>query len=155
MELRQLEYFVAVARHRHFTRAAADVSVAQPALSQQIRKLEAELGTDLFRRTTRRVELTDAGELLLPSDGLDGLASRTALWLLYPAVLWGTGFLSDEERRAAANNLSPAAIRAALRRLRESPPEEAVAAEPEQPGRGPRLTRETLEAEQRDEDARP
>ena len=66
MELRQLEYFVAVARHRHFTRAAADVSVAQPALSQQIRKLEAELGTDLFRRTTRRVELTDAGELLLP-----------------------------------------------------------------------------------------
>jgi O-antigen/teichoic acid export membrane protein len=96
-----------------------------------------------------------AGELLLPSDGLDGLASRTALWLLYPAVLWGTGFLSDEERRAAANNLSPAAIRAALRRLRESPPEETVAAEPEQPGRGPRLTRETLEAEQRDEDARP
>ena len=66
MELRQLEYFAAVARHRHFTRAAADVSVAQPALSQQIRKLEAELGTDLFRRTTRRVELTDAGELLLP-----------------------------------------------------------------------------------------
>jgi O-antigen/teichoic acid export membrane protein len=96
-----------------------------------------------------------AGELLLPTDGLDGLASRTALWLLYPAVLWATGFLSDEERRAAANNLSPAAIRAAFRRLRESPPEETEAAEPEQPVRAPRLTRETLEAEQRDEDARP
>jgi DNA-binding transcriptional LysR family regulator len=65
MELRQLEYFAAVARHRHFTRASHEVQVAQPALSQQIRRLERELGIELFRRSTRRVELTEAGELLL------------------------------------------------------------------------------------------
>jgi DNA-binding transcriptional LysR family regulator len=65
VELRQLTYFAAVARHRHFTRASEELQVAQPALSQQVRKLEAELGVELLRRSTRRVELTDAGELLL------------------------------------------------------------------------------------------
>ena len=65
MELRQLECFAAVARHRHFTRASVEVQIAQPALSRQIRRLEAELEVELFRRTTRRVELTEAGELLL------------------------------------------------------------------------------------------
>ena len=96
-----------------------------------------------------------AGELLLPTEGFVGLVSRTAVWLLYPLALYATGFLSDEERRAAANNLTPAAIRESLRRFRESPPE-ADRDEPEGPGTpGPRLTREALEAAQRDEDARP
>ena len=65
MELRQLRYFVAVARRRHFTAAAEEIGVAQPALSQQIKLLERELGLDLFDRTGRRVRLTAAGEALL------------------------------------------------------------------------------------------
>jgi DNA-binding transcriptional LysR family regulator len=64
MDLRQLRYLVALADERHFTRAAAREHVAQPALSQQIRKLEEELGLSLVHRTTRQVALTDAGELL-------------------------------------------------------------------------------------------
>ena len=62
MELRQLRYAEAVARHRHFTRAAEELHVAQSALSHQIRRLEAELGTALFERTSRTVVPTEAGE---------------------------------------------------------------------------------------------
>lgn len=64
MELRQLAYVEAVARLRHFTRAAEELHVAQPALSHQISKLEAELGTELFERTSRRVVPTAAGTAL-------------------------------------------------------------------------------------------
>jgi DNA-binding transcriptional LysR family regulator len=66
MELRQLSYFVAVADEAHFTRAAARVSVAQPAVSAQIRRLERELGEVLFHRDRRGVRLTAVGEALLP-----------------------------------------------------------------------------------------
>jgi DNA-binding transcriptional LysR family regulator len=62
MELRQLRYAEAVARHRHFTRAAEELHVAQSALSHQIRRLEAELGAELFERTSRSVVPTEAGE---------------------------------------------------------------------------------------------
>ncbi|HWC86663.1 MAG TPA: LysR family transcriptional regulator [Solirubrobacteraceae bacterium] len=65
MELRQLRYLLALAEERHFTRAAAREHIAQPALSQQIRRLEEEIGLPLVQRTTRRVTLTGAGELLV------------------------------------------------------------------------------------------
>jgi O-antigen/teichoic acid export membrane protein len=94
-----------------------------------------------------------AGELLLPTDGFWGLAGRTALWLAYPLLLWATGFLSEEERAAAGRVLSPSYVKSALGRLREAAPPSPSEEEERVEGRRPRLTRETLEAEQRDEDA--
>jgi LysR family transcriptional activator of glutamate synthase operon len=78
VELRQLRYVEAVARHRHFTRAADELHVAQSALSHQIKRLEAELGTELFARNSRTVTVTDAGEAVAARarsvlDQVDGL----------------------------------------------------------------------------------
>lgn len=66
VQLHQLAYFVAVADARHFTRAADQMRVAQPSLSQQVRALERELGAPLLQRARGNVSLTDAGEALLP-----------------------------------------------------------------------------------------
>src|ERR1700735_1409783 len=66
MEIRHLRYFIAVAELRKFTQAGAASFVAQSALSQQISRLEHELGAPLFVRGKRGAELTPAGELLLP-----------------------------------------------------------------------------------------
>jgi DNA-binding transcriptional LysR family regulator len=66
MELRQLEYFVAVADERNFTRAAARLHVTQPGVSAQIRQLERELGQELLDRSGRVTALTEAGQVMLP-----------------------------------------------------------------------------------------
>src|SRR5438105_5022443 len=66
MEIHQLAYFESVSRHLHFTRAAEELHVAQPSVSQQIRKLESELGAPLFHRMKRHVALTEAGKTFLP-----------------------------------------------------------------------------------------
>ncbi|MFE3741085.1 LysR substrate-binding domain-containing protein [Streptomyces sp. NPDC059134] len=66
MELRQLEYFIAVAEEASFTRAAARVQVAQPGVSAQIRRLERELGEELLDRSGRTVRLTEVGAAVLP-----------------------------------------------------------------------------------------
>ncbi|MEM8705120.1 MAG: LysR family transcriptional regulator [Actinomycetota bacterium] len=86
MELRQLESFLAVADELHFGRAAERVHLSQPALSQQIKRLERELGVELFARTQRSVALTAAGAALLEP------AAR---------ILADTGDLASIARRAA------------------------------------------------------
>lgn len=79
MDLRRLQSFVAVAETLNFRRAAERVAITQPALSQQIRELERDLGAELFRRDKRNVELTEAGVALLsPARQMLDLAARTA-----------------------------------------------------------------------------
>lgn len=66
VQIGQLRCFLAVAEHRHFTHAARELGVAQPSVSALVRRLEADVGTELFHRRTGRVTLTAAGEALLP-----------------------------------------------------------------------------------------
>jgi DNA-binding transcriptional LysR family regulator len=79
LEIRSLRYFVTVAEELSFTRAAARLYIAQQALSREIQRLEARLGTPLFQRTTRRVTLTPDGERLL-ARARDLVAAHDAVW---------------------------------------------------------------------------
>lgn len=65
MDIRQLEYFAEVARHLSFTKAAATLHISQPSISKAIQNLEVELGVPLFYRSSKKLELTDAGEAVL------------------------------------------------------------------------------------------
>jgi DNA-binding transcriptional LysR family regulator len=91
MELRTLGYFVAVAEEESFSRAANRCRVAQPAISQQIRNLERELGESLFERRPRSVVLTAAGQVLMPyaREALSVVAAAKAQFAARSGVLSG------------------------------------------------------------------
>ena len=67
MEIRQLKYFIAAAKHLNFTKAAKECSIVQTAMTQQVANLESELKVKLFERTHRNLSLTPAGERFLKS----------------------------------------------------------------------------------------
>jgi DNA-binding transcriptional LysR family regulator len=110
MELRQLEYFVAVADDLSFSKAAARLHVAQPSVSEQIKALEREFGLPLFNRTSRGVWLTPAGQDILPlarelladAHELRGLAQLSARRLSGRVRI---GFLADEYANASGDRL--------------------------------------------------
>ncbi len=110
MELHRLVYFAAVVRHGGFTRAAEHLRIAQPAISAQVRRLEAELGVTLLRRTTRRVELTHAGELVL-ARAHRVLDELTALRVEAAHLAGG---LTGEVRLGAIEAVAPLRLPAAL-----------------------------------------
>jgi DNA-binding transcriptional LysR family regulator len=126
VELRQLEYVVAVAEELHFGRAAARLHVTQQSVSEQIRRLERELGAALFTRTSRRVALTTVGETFVPE------ARR---------VVAAAGHARDVGRRAAlgdthqlrigyAEDIGPRLIQLAARHLRIRAPSVRIAPQP-------------------------
>lgn len=112
IDTRQLRYFVAVAEEQHFGRAADRLRIAQPPLSQQIKQLEKSLGTPLIIRTTRNMQLTAAGELLLTRgrrileeiDSLESSIHRVGAGLEGLVRLGFTG--------AATYGIMPAVVRA-------------------------------------------
>jgi DNA-binding transcriptional LysR family regulator len=124
VELRHLRYFVAVAEELHFRRAAERLHVAQPAVSEQVRKLEGELGVRLFDRTQRNVALTDAGAALLTE----------AYRVLRHAEAARVAARSASDRPALRIGYVPTALRASipptLRRLAAAMPNLQTTIEP-------------------------
>lgn len=110
MELFQLRYFVAAARARNFSRAAREVCIAQPSLSQQIANLEREVGVPLFVRQGRSVALTDAGAALLEHAERILAQEREALWAVRAVVGLERGRLSLWTLPTPGQNLLPAAL---------------------------------------------
>ncbi|MFA6714753.1 MAG: LysR substrate-binding domain-containing protein [Victivallales bacterium] len=111
MELTHLRYFIAVAEELHFGRAAAKLHIAQPPLSQQIKRLEDELEIKLFNRTSRRVELSAAGKIFLPeARGIVEQADKT-LALMTGLSQGQSGYLAIAFNETAINTFLPAAIK--------------------------------------------
>ena len=114
MELRHLRYFVAIAEERSFTRAAERLWVAQPSLSTQVRRLEAELGVKLLERHPRGVEPTPAGELFLAR-------ARVALAAADAAQATGRDFAAGVNGSVRLGIATCAASRDVATLLRPSP----------------------------------
>ncbi len=133
MDLGQLKYFVKIVEHRSFTKAAHDCSVSQPALSQQIAKLERELGQPLFERQGRTIQVTSAGNLLkthadkilqlvddakrqITDDGQTGRVSISAIPTigpyLLPTVLNSIADQFDSASFAVGENVTSELLRA-------------------------------------------
>ena len=125
MELRHLRYFVAVAEELHFRRAADRLHVAQPAVSEQIRKLESELGVQLFDRTQRSVSLTASGQAMLGE-------ARRVLRQADVAQMAARNAAEDAKSRLRIGYLSdslPARVSRAMRMLTASAPAVQVSLE--------------------------
>src|ERR1700710_102603 len=114
LSLRDLEYALAVAEFRHFGRAAEHCGVSQPALSEQLRKLESILGATLFERAPRRVEVTAHGEVLLRQARI---VLREALGLMEIARA-GSSPLDGPLRVGVIPTLGPYYLPLVLRALR-------------------------------------
>jgi len=112
MELRTLRSFLAVAEELHFGRAAERVGVSQPSLSQHIARLEAELGTALFERTSRRVRLTSAGAALIPGARRAVIEVERAARAARDAASGGSGELLIGALGSALNGALPPLVRA-------------------------------------------
>ncbi len=109
-DLRQMRYFVAVAEHGSFTRAADELHVAQQAVSQQIRSLEATLGVTLLRRNSRQVELTAPGAVFLPDARRVLAASDRAVRRVQAAARGEAGTLRLVYTLATAYVTTPALL---------------------------------------------
>lgn len=111
-ELRLLRYFVTVAEERHFGRAAERLHIAQPPLSQQIQKLERQLGADLIDRSRRPIELTDAGNALLAEARLALIHAERAFAAARRAAAGHLGHLHIGALQAAVDGVLSYVMRA-------------------------------------------
>lgn len=122
ISLRDLEYAAAVAHHRHFGQAAAHCRVSQPTLSEQVRKLEAQLGVTLFERTRKGVQITSRGKALL-AKAERVLAEAHGLAEMARGI---GGKLAGVLRLAAIQTLGPYYLPSQLRPIRAAYPELAL-----------------------------
>lgn len=133
-DARVLRYFLAVAEESSFTRAAQRLGIAQPALSAQIRRLETELGVDLLLRTTRRVEVTPAGRVLVER-GPSALAALDALWTATRKFASGeAGLARIAYSPTAGHETAPALLSAVRHRFPEVTVQAEMLSTPAIPG---------------------
>lgn len=122
MEIQQLRYIVALSQERNFIRAARRVSVTQPTLSHQIKKLEDEMGTPLFERSSQGVRLTGAGEKFIPF----AIAALDSLQKGLAELQKETGEISGKITVGAIPTINPYLMPGALIRIKKEAPQLAI-----------------------------